>query len=94
MIADKLFTGDDYSVHMIHEQKGDTVKPHIHTNWDESWYIISGSYEFIIGGKSIISNPGMFIYCNRNVVHSVKCLEDNSRRLAIFKDGVQIKYEN
>lgn len=91
-----LFEGEDYSVYVLVEPCGlsrfNTVAPHIHTDWDESWFIYKGMYEITVGDKVIIAMPGRFIEVDRNVVHSVKSIHGNSVRLAIFNKGVEIKY--
>jgi quercetin dioxygenase-like cupin family protein len=94
MIKTNLFSGADYSVYVLEENSGEEIPLHHHDNWDESWYIIDGKYQITIDGNSKEYTKGEFIFCNRNINHSVKCLEDNSKRMAIFRDGVEIHYED
>jgi len=42
--AKLLFEGKDYSVYMISEKEGKVIPNHVHSNWDESWYIVDGLY--------------------------------------------------
>lgn len=94
MKIETLFNGNDYSFNIISENKGDKVEPHHHNDWDETWFIIEGKYKFIIGYNTIIAYPMQTVFAHRKIVHSVECLEDNSKRIAIFKDGVEIHYED
>jgi len=90
----KLTDTKDYSVHLLLSNKGDYIDTHYHTNWDESWYILEGSFEITINGKVSVYNKGEFVMAKRNISHKVVTLLDNSKRLAIFKDEVKIYYEN
>jgi len=91
-----LFEGDDYSVHALVEPCGmeNPIKMHHHSDWDESWQILKGSYEININGNQFSAYAGDFIEVDRNVPHSVRSIHGNSIRLSIFKKNVEIIYED
>jgi len=44
--------------------------PHIHRNADESFYILDGTFEFSLAGKSFTAGAGSFVYLPKGVVHT------------------------
>lgn len=94
MGAKLLFEGEDYSVYMINEKEGKVIPNHKHSDWDESWYIVEGLYSVTVEDKSIFAYPGDFIEVDRGTRHAIRCASTFARRLAIFKKGVEIEYEN
>ena len=94
MKVETPFSGSDYSFNVITENKGDKVNNHYHKKWDETWYIVRGRYEFFIDGVKVHAATGDVITAKRGVRHSVSCMMDGSQRLAVFKDGVELIYED
>lgn len=45
---------------------------HFHHAQDESFYILEGTYEFILDGRRVEAGPGCFIHVPRRTVHSLK----------------------
>jgi quercetin dioxygenase-like cupin family protein len=43
--------------------------PHIHHREDESFYVLEGSFEFSIGGRTFTAGAGSFVYLPKGVVH-------------------------
>ena len=89
----EVFCGQDYSLHVLFDPKGNKIKKHTHDDWDESWYILSGVYVITIDCVKTEVTTGDLITVRRKVIHSIESLED-SKRIAIFKDGININYEN
>lgn len=59
----------------MHFEKGAVGAPHSHPHEQVS-YVISGKFEFTIGGKKIVVGPGDTTYKQPNVVHGAVCLEE------------------
>ena len=59
----------------MHFETGTVGAPHSHPHEQVS-YIISGKFEFTIGGKKIVVGPGDTTYKEPNVVHGAVCLEE------------------
>ena len=43
--------------------------PHIHTREDETFYLIEGQVEFLLGDRRITAGPGDFVNVPRGTVH-------------------------
>jgi mannose-6-phosphate isomerase-like protein (cupin superfamily) len=44
--------------------------PHLHRSYDEAWFIIEGTMEFLLDGQRQRLGPGGFVFVPRGVVHS------------------------
>jgi quercetin dioxygenase-like cupin family protein len=42
---------------------------HIHTREDETFYVLEGEIEFLLGGETILAGPGDFVNIPRQTVH-------------------------
>lgn len=52
--------------------KGGGPPPHVHTREDESFYVVSGSLEMVLGDKTYQAKRGDFVYIPRGTVHRFK----------------------
>jgi quercetin dioxygenase-like cupin family protein len=52
--------------------EGGGPPPHIHSREDESFYIVSGRLEILLGDKTYQAKRGDFVYIPRGTVHSFK----------------------
>lgn len=43
--------------------------PHIHTGEDETFYVLDGQMEFLLGDETILAGPGDFVNVPRGTVH-------------------------
>jgi quercetin dioxygenase-like cupin family protein len=43
--------------------------PHIHPREDETFYLLEGSVEFLLGEQTIVAGPGDFVNIPRGTVH-------------------------
>jgi quercetin dioxygenase-like cupin family protein len=43
--------------------------PHIHTREDETFYVLEGDLEFVLGERTIVAGPGDFVNVPRGTVH-------------------------
>jgi len=44
--------------------------PHVHHSYDEAWFIIEGTVEFVLGDRRESLQTGSFAFAPRGVVHS------------------------
>lgn len=58
----------------VHFEKGAVGAMHSHSN-EQITYILSGSFEFNIGGKKMILSGGDSTYKEPNIEHGAVCLE-------------------
>jgi quercetin dioxygenase-like cupin family protein len=88
MTTEKVAETEDYGVWRITETKGHVIETHFHSNWDETWIIMKGTYKIIIDGEENIVGVGDVLTAPRNVIHRVVATSDECERMAIFKQGV------
>jgi quercetin dioxygenase-like cupin family protein len=71
---------------------GGGVPPHIHTQEDETFYILSGRFALMVGGEMIEAKPGDTIFAPRNRAHAWHCLGETPGRLfAIITPGANFE---
>ena len=74
-------TGGVLSVVESHDAPGDGPPPHIHHREDETFQVLEGEYEFMVGGKNIPAKPGTTLFAPRGVPHTYRCLSKTSGKL-------------
>src|SRR5215475_11350218 len=67
-------TGGTVSVVESHDVPGGGPPPHIHHREDETFQILEGEYEFVVGDKTILARPGTTLYAPRGVAHTYRYL--------------------
>ena len=61
---------------------------HVHEREDETFVILSGRMELMIGGRTITAGPGDTVFAPRGVEHAFRVVgEDPCRHLVIFNPG-------
>jgi mannose-6-phosphate isomerase-like protein (cupin superfamily) len=59
--------------------------PHIHHNADESFYILEGTFDFMLAGQTFSAGPGAFVYLPKGVVHNHKAGGGASARAIVIQ---------
>lgn len=59
-------------------KKGGVGEPHRHPDHEQAGYIASGSFEVICGEEKKILKKGDTYFADKNVLHGVVALEDDS----------------
>ena len=78
---------------MIAQLKGEGNRMHFHPNWDEWWYIIKGSWKWIIEDREILIKKGDVVFIERNKKHKIIANSKNlSIRLAVSRSDVEHVY--
>jgi quercetin dioxygenase-like cupin family protein len=57
--------------------------PHIHTREDESFYVLEGQIEFLLGGETVVAGPGDFVNVPRDTVHCFHNAGTETARLVL-----------
>lgn len=70
-----LAHSDNLMICHLHFTKGSVGKLHEHIH-EQCTYIISGKFEFNIGGQKCILSAGDSTYKEPNVIHGAVCLEE------------------
>ena len=66
---------DSLMICHLHFKKGAIGKLHEHYH-DQCTYILSGKFEFNIGGEKMILGPGDSTYKEPHIIHGAVCLEE------------------
>lgn len=74
-------TGGTLSVVESHDVPGGGPPPHIHHREDETFQILEGDYEFMVGGKTILAKPGTTLFAPRGIPHTYRYLGQAPGRL-------------
>lgn len=74
-------TGGVLSVVESHDVPGGGPPPHIHHREDETFQILEGEYEFMVGGKTILAKPGATLFAPRGISHTYRYLGQTPGRL-------------
>ncbi len=74
-------TGGVLSVVESHDVPGGGPPPHIHHREDETFQILEGDYEFVVGGKTLRATAGTTLFAPRGVAHTYRYLGTTPGRL-------------
>jgi len=65
-------TGNAYSIVELNMPPNNGPGMHIDTRWDESWYVIEGTFAFCLDGEQIEAVAGNFAYAQKGIPHSFR----------------------
>jgi len=74
-------TGGMLSVVESHDVPGGGPPPHIHHREDETFQILEGDYEFMVGGKTILAKQGTTLFAPRGVAHTYRYVGNSTGKL-------------
>jgi len=74
-------TGGIVAVVESHDIPGGGPPPHIHQREDETFQILEGNYEFIVGDQRILATPGTTLFAPRGVAHTYRYMGKTSGKL-------------
>jgi quercetin dioxygenase-like cupin family protein len=90
--------GDDetagaYSLHERIAPPGARSTAHSHSKLIESFYVLEGCFEFVIGGERIDATPGTFASAQRGVSHEWRVVGgESARALILFSPSAKLAY--
>ncbi len=76
-------TGGSFAVIECITTPGGGPPPHIHTNEDEFWTVLDGTFEITIGGATHAAGPGDFAFGPRGIAHSFRNTADTPSRILL-----------
>lgn len=83
-----LVTGDDsggaYVLAEMFVPPGGGPPPHTHTREDEVFYVLSGEFTFLVGGREIIARPGATVNAPRDVEHTLRNTAGETSRALVW----------
>jgi CMP-N-acetylneuraminic acid synthetase/quercetin dioxygenase-like cupin family protein len=78
---------------LIAQMPGEGNRRHFHPDWDEWWYIISGSWEWNIEGDKKIVSKGDLVFIPRGKWHKITAIgSEIAIRLAVSRHDVDHVY--
>lgn len=69
-LAEGKDTEGRYSVILMEERKGLEPPPHIHSQEDETFYVLEGEVSYFIEDQVIHATPGTYVYAPRGIQHT------------------------
>lgn len=85
-------TGEALAILELTLPGGGEPPPHIHTNEDEAFYVVEGSIEVTVDGKTTLLKPGEALFAPRNVPHSFRILTEKATLLNLITPGTLWNY--
>jgi quercetin dioxygenase-like cupin family protein len=58
--------------------------PHMHTREDETFYVLEGEVEFMVGERTFLARAGSVVYAPRNILHAFRNVGSTPSRMSIF----------
>jgi quercetin dioxygenase-like cupin family protein len=81
-------TGGAYTLIEVLAAPGGGPPPHVHANEEESFYVLDGVFELLIGDRTVRVGRGGFALVPRGTVHRFQCVgERPGRMLILFTPG-------
>ena len=74
-------TGGTLAVVESHDLPGGGPPPHLHHREDETFQILEGDYEFMVGGQTILAKPGTTLFAPRGIPHTYRYVGKTPGRL-------------
>jgi len=76
-------TGGAYALFEVATQPGAGPPPHIHHREDESFYVIEGDYEFLIGRETLRVGAGTLLYVPKGTLHAHQGVGEGVGRMLV-----------
>src|SRR3712207_3600898 len=58
--------------------------PHLHTREDETFYVLEGELEFMVGERTLSASAGSVVYAPRGVLHGFRNVGTGHSRMAVI----------
>jgi mannose-6-phosphate isomerase-like protein (cupin superfamily) len=68
-------------------QGGPWTVPHLHRGFEESFYVLDGSFAFTVGDAEVEASPGSFVLVPRGTPHTIHASDGGGRFLTIMAPG-------
>jgi len=89
----RVVNTENNSATIICQKPGEGNRLHYHSNWNEWWYILEGTWEFEIESKKHIVKKGDLVLIKKNKIHKITAIGEKSAiRLAVSRQDVDHIY--
>jgi mannose-6-phosphate isomerase-like protein (cupin superfamily) len=58
--------------------------PHMHTREDETFHVLEGEVEFVVGGRALSATAGSVVYGPRNIPHAFRNIGPIPSRMSVL----------
>jgi quercetin dioxygenase-like cupin family protein len=58
--------------------------PHMHTREDETFYVLEGEVEFVVGGRAVLATAGSVVHGPRGIPHAFRNVGTNPSKRVVF----------
>ena len=76
-----------HSRRVLRDEQGAWTVPHLHRGFEESFFILDGTFIFTLGEVTIEATPGMYILVPRGTPHTISAAEGGGRFLTLMVPG-------
>ena len=76
-------TGGAYAHFEVATQPGAALPPHIHHREDESFYILEGEFEFLVGKETLRVGAGSLLYVPKGTLHAHRGVGEGVGRMLV-----------
>jgi quercetin dioxygenase-like cupin family protein len=81
-------TGGAYTLIEVLAPPGGGPPPHVHANEEESFYVLEGAFDLLVGERTVRLEPGGFALVPRSMVRRFQCVSERpGRMLILFTPG-------
>ena len=90
----RVVNTESNSATLISQLPGEGNRRHYHPDWNEWWYIVSGSWQWDVERESFIVNQGDIVFIEKGKWHKITAIGDvPAIRLAVSRADVLHVYE-
>jgi quercetin dioxygenase-like cupin family protein len=87
LLAPSSATGGRFSAAEFRGSEGSWTIPHVHEHFEESFYILDGSFTFTCGGETIEAGRGAFLIVPRDTPHVLSAGAGGGTLLVVWTPG-------
>ena len=85
----RLVNTESNSATIISQLPGEGNRLHYHPDWNEWWYILKGTWEWIVGGEKLTIKKNDLVFIPKGIKHKITALGDEPAvRLAVSRADV------
>lgn len=87
LVATSETTGGSFACSEFRGRRGAWTVPHVHTEMEESFYVLEGSFAFTLDGSRVDASPGSFVLVPRGTPHAIEAISEEAAVLTLFVPG-------
>ena len=91
--ADAATTDGQFSlIETAESVEGGGPPLHVHRDCAESFIVLAGRYEMLLGGRAFACPAGSFVFVPKGMVHTFRTLDTGSRKLNLYTPAAMVGY--